>query len=167
MIRRPPRSTLFPYPPLSRSPGPPGLAPVVLGHHVGRDAVQPGPGRVPVPLEGRPPLEGDPEHLSQQVLGLSRRSEEHTSELQSQSNLVCRLLLEKKKKRVDNITNAHSPQSSPQSLRIQLFDYSRNAILAPEMTPLDHTVLYSDDLVRSRYSKACVHNKTATALNDK
>ena len=53
-------------------PGPPGLAPVVLGHHVGGDAVQPGPGRVPVPVEGRPPLEGDPEHLSQQVLGLSR-----------------------------------------------------------------------------------------------
>src|SRR2546430_7545514 len=72
MIRRPPRSTLFPYPPLSRSPGPPGLAPVVLGHHVGGDAVQPGPGRVPVLLKGRPPLEGDPEHLTQQVLGLSR-----------------------------------------------------------------------------------------------
>jgi hypothetical protein len=42
----------------------------VFGHHVGGDAVQPGPGRGPVLLEGRPPLEGDPEYLSQQVLGL-------------------------------------------------------------------------------------------------
>ena len=62
--------------PESRCPGqgpePAGLTPVVLGHQVGGDAVQPGPGRVPVPLERRPPLEGDTEHLAQQVLGLGR-----------------------------------------------------------------------------------------------
>src|SRR2546427_840021 len=69
MIRRPPRSTLFPYTTLFRSPFAPGLA-----APEGRGAA--GPATVPI-----------------------RRSEEHTSELQSQSNLVCRLLLEKKKKK--------------------------------------------------------------------
>src|SRR2546430_11340987 len=71
MIRRPPRSTLFPYTTLFRS------------EH-GRDDALDDERRVPSP-DGDAPLAG------------SRRSEEHTSELQSQSNLVCRLLLEKKK----------------------------------------------------------------------
>src|SRR5215471_20247873 len=64
MIRRPPRSTLFPYTTLFRSPP-------------SRRPGQPAPGPAP--------------HW--------RRSEEHTSELQSRRDLVCRLLLEKKKKR--------------------------------------------------------------------
>src|SRR2546430_3681072 len=71
MIRRPPRSTLFPYTTLFRSPSIDGLeddlASVING----------------VVIEW---------------INGQRRSEEHTSELQSQSNLVCRLLLEKKKK---------------------------------------------------------------------
>src|SRR6478736_8710948 len=74
MIRRPPRSTLFPYTTLFRSP-------------VHRGARFRG-----CRLEGR--------------LLFDRRSEEHTSELQSQSNLVCRLLLEKKK------TNYHPNKSA-------------------------------------------------------
>src|SRR2546430_13560159 len=77
MIRRPPRSTLFPYTTLFRS-----------------DVLRRKPGHVrgrQVHLRSRDQLEG--------VLGGGAvRSEEHTSELQSQSNLVCRLLLEKKKK---------------------------------------------------------------------
>src|SRR2546427_4564683 len=81
MIRRPPRSTLFPYTTLFRSLGP------ALGER-GRvpqhDAVQ-----AVVPIHQR--------RVAQAQLG-RERSEEHTSELQSQSNLVCRLLLEKKKK---------------------------------------------------------------------
>src|SRR2546430_8312835 len=79
MIRRPPRSTLFPYTTLFRS-----LAHGVQGelHRVARVAGL-------VHDEDAPP--GDD-------TGRARdRSEEHTSELQSQSNLVCRLLLEKKK----------------------------------------------------------------------
>src|SRR5688572_33197146 len=68
MIRRPPRSTLFPYTTLFRS-------------------AQLRPRALRGGLQARP----DPP--------LPRRSEEHTSELQSQSNLVCRLLLEKKKKK--------------------------------------------------------------------
>src|SRR2546430_16793682 len=76
MIRRPPRSTLFPYTTLFRSsPGESGPAERRPG--CGRSRTPPRP---PSPPRGRLP-----------------RSEEHTSELQSQSNLVCRLLLEKKK----------------------------------------------------------------------
>src|SRR2546427_4795742 len=74
MIRRPPRSTLFPYTTLFRSD-----ARLVLDHRLARR----GPDAVAVEqVHARPAGE---------------RSEEHTSELQSQSNLVCRLLLEKKK----------------------------------------------------------------------
>src|SRR2546430_9911638 len=67
MIRRPPRSTLFPYTTLFRSRPRPE-------HDDGQDRARP-----PDPADAR-----------------ESRSEEHTSELQSQSNLVCRLLLEKK-----------------------------------------------------------------------
>src|SRR2546430_4495925 len=80
MIRRPPRSTLFPYTTLFRS----------------RTALA---GGVP-PLEDhadrRPEPRIGPDQAAQHQPQL-QRSEEHTSELQSQSNLVCRLLLEKKK----------------------------------------------------------------------
>src|SRR5438034_4774716 len=79
MIRRPPRSTLFPYTTLFRSDDAPGT------------------------LEG-PGDDVEPGGLG--ILGVARghdhhldRSEEHTSELQSHSDLVCRLLLEKKKKK--------------------------------------------------------------------
>src|SRR2546430_5454418 len=77
MIRRPPRSTLFPYTTLFRSrSGKPKQ------HEIG----------VAIGLDRRFHL------LYQPLQGRQKRSEEHTSELQSQSNLVCRLLLEKKKK---------------------------------------------------------------------
>src|SRR3712207_7847435 len=96
MIRRPPRSTLFPYTTLFRSaacPRRPGPAPTGVNGPV--DEVGGGQGwqvapsrgravcvvRVPHPHDGR----------------VAERSEEHTSELQSRQYLVCRLLLEKKK----------------------------------------------------------------------
>src|SRR5688572_31787570 len=81
MIRRPPRSTLFPYTTLFRShePGPPSAR---LAPRAAERAVQVQPLRVRAP----------------DLAAGGLRSEEHTSELQSQSNLVCRLLLEKKKK---------------------------------------------------------------------
>src|SRR2546430_6665588 len=69
MIRRPPRSTLFPYTTLFRSPRLRQSDRREIGDAVRRDVLS----------------------------GTASRSEEHTSELQSQSNLVCRLLLEKKK----------------------------------------------------------------------
>src|SRR2546430_9437282 len=87
MIRRPPRSTLFPYTTLFRSRCGRGYA--APGAVLDRDrALQPRPRpcRRIARIERRC-------HLAD----LSQRSEEHTSELQSQSNLVCRLLLEKKK----------------------------------------------------------------------
>src|SRR5688572_33216546 len=80
VMRRPPRSTLFPYTTLFRS----------LEHHGDGD------GRVVGRREaGEPGVVGL--GRGQLALGIATRSEEHTSELQSQSNLVCRLLLEKKK----------------------------------------------------------------------
>src|SRR5207302_8385362 len=75
IIRRPQRSTLFPYTTLFRSVGGAGR---VLGH-----------GAEP---QDRPEKASQPD-------GSAPRSEEHTSELQSRENLVCRLLLEKKKKK--------------------------------------------------------------------
>src|SRR3712207_7376478 len=87
MIRRPPRSTLFPYTTLFRSalefpmiPSTKPLSPPILIHS------SPKPWRTPRARSSR--------HLS----SVGRRSEEHTSELQSRQYLVCRLLLEKKKK---------------------------------------------------------------------
>src|SRR2546430_8696934 len=83
MIRRPPRSTLFPYTTLFRSKGftaegGPQIEPV---------------SSTPTKVDGEPLK--DFGHLDP-FLNAKLRSEEHTSELQSQSNLVCRLLLEKK-----------------------------------------------------------------------
>src|SRR5256885_3782545 len=82
MIRRPPRSTLFPYTTLFRSHG------LDLG---GRDL---GLRRHQVKACAGGPVVGAPARQAQRD-----RSEEHTSELQSPCNLVCRLLLEKKKKK--------------------------------------------------------------------
>src|SRR2546427_6726494 len=87
MIRRPPRSTLFPYTTLFRST----VVREYGGHGIGR-AMHEEPH---VPCHGTPNT--GPRLVEGMVLALEVRSEEHTSELQSQSNLVCRLLLEKKK----------------------------------------------------------------------
>src|SRR2546427_3569519 len=90
MIRRPPRSTLFPYTTLFRSADGKSLADYV--HRAGRLA---------------PAQVGRLVRQLADALGAAHqagRSEEHTSELQSQSNLVCRLLLEKKKKKKNKHT---------------------------------------------------------------
>src|SRR5256886_11159805 len=98
MIRRPPRSTLFPYTTLFRSAKRLAhqreLRLVVAGH---RDTggVDLREARV---RERGAALVGAPDGGDIAALRVGRRSEEHTSELQSQSNLVCRLLLEKKKR---------------------------------------------------------------------
>src|SRR2546426_6719409 len=98
MIRRPPRSTLFPYTTLFRSHEPVATRDVVL-------PAAPGD-RVAVTHE---------EAVAEVVRGgrvryAGRRSEEHTSELQSPCNLVCRLLLEKKKQRARNSVGRISVQ---------------------------------------------------------
>src|SRR2546427_4225968 len=98
MIRRPPRSTLFPYTTLFRSP--------LEGHRQSRSRQAlldrcvdlPGPARVGLAIDALKLVAGGT------VQPAGERSEEHTSELQSQSNLVCRLLLEKKKKRTRETT---------------------------------------------------------------
>src|SRR2546430_4408303 len=102
MIRRPPRSTLFPYTTLFRSPwsspadrGNPSL------HGCG----------------GAPTRRSLPQFRWQEPASHgsrnNSRSEEHTSELQSQSNLVCRLLLEKKKNNMSNTNHPNIKVSNP------------------------------------------------------
>src|SRR2546430_4407071 len=82
MIRRPPRSTLFPYTTLFRS-----VCHLHVGAQLGFRAV------------------GRRRHDLEYVIAVRKRSEEHTSELQSQSNLVCRLLLEKKNTICGNLSS--------------------------------------------------------------
>src|SRR5258708_17932275 len=95
MIRRPPRSTLFPYTTLFRSRSE-GIIPALESAHALAHAAKLAPGLprdaiLLVNLSGR----GD------------KRSEEHTSELQSPDHLVCRLLLEKKNQMNDTDRSAH------------------------------------------------------------
>src|SRR2546427_8775860 len=98
MIRRPPRSTLFPYTTLFRSPA------LDVTH------VRPGEQRVaadPLDDAGHDFPRRSRFDVGDELHPLHRqRSEEHTSELQSQSNLVCRLLLEKKKKTISTPVNS-------------------------------------------------------------
>src|SRR2546430_5702797 len=91
MIRRPPRSTLFPYTTLFRSDA--GREVCMTWNAVGPQGKE----RVGRAIVGRRAAEAR-RFEPRPVRELQARSEEHTSELQSQSNLVCRLLLEKKKK---------------------------------------------------------------------
>src|SRR2546430_6726236 len=93
MIRRPPRSTLFPYTTLFRS----------------RSCCRRNRSRST--SRARSASSSDAPSGARRKATRTPRSEEHTSELQSQSNLVCRLLLEKKKKRLVTIhTSAHQQQ---------------------------------------------------------
>src|SRR2546430_13528668 len=98
MIRRPPRSTLFPYTTLFRS--------VLIVYLLALTATNHLMGVLVAPAVLVYVLATDP-----------RRSEEHTSELQSQSNLVCRLLLEKKKKK----TYSHPSRSRTKLQRDALY----------------------------------------------
>src|SRR2546426_5119496 len=95
MIRRPPRSTLFPYTTLFRSPLIAMLGRLVPSETERVRALLRRPALVPAELEEIRRLVVDHEGVE---YARARRSEEHTSELQSPCNLVCRLLLEKKKK---------------------------------------------------------------------
>src|SRR2546426_7686245 len=101
MIRRPPRSTLFPYTTLFRSRMVGVVTAVVRrpAEEPGATARQDRPGTIPAPA--RRGTDGERAQRRQ-------RSEEHTSELQSPCNLVCRLLLEKKKKQENNHPLPHS-----------------------------------------------------------
>src|SRR2546427_717292 len=117
MIRRPPRSTLFPYTTLFRSPGGtsrPRCA--ACGSATGTASTAP---RTPSSSSC-----GDATSISQSITQLmasprakrKARSEEHTSELQSQSNLVCRLLLEKKKYTLRSVHHHSELQSQTTSV---------------------------------------------------
>src|SRR5206468_13116481 len=100
LLRRPPTSTLFPYTTLFRSSGPTRrsrTSPQKTASEVGTDATPQRKSQLRSSATGSAVLafRGSSFGVSSQPL----RSEEHTSELQSRSDLVCRLLLEKKKKK--------------------------------------------------------------------
>src|SRR3712207_8164388 len=100
MIRRPPRSTLFPYTTLFRSPTQGGRP----THHTIRHSTRTHTEEEPAPWHERSvstsarPTPSSPSWRAASRRSSPTRSEEHTSELQSRQYLVCRLLLEKKKK---------------------------------------------------------------------
>src|SRR3712207_8653899 len=100
MIRRPPRSTLFPYTTLFRSEVERGRASDAPRDRVDH-AVARAPGQGAGKLEER-------HHRSRRAGVVAVRSEEHTSELQSRQYLVCRLLLEKKNYATDSILESHN-----------------------------------------------------------
>src|SRR5688572_31267941 len=96
MIRRPPRSTLFPYTTLFRSVL---LAPQVPLLFMGEEYGEKNPFQYFISHTDEQLVKMVREGRKKEFSYFHWRSEEHTSELQSQSNLVCRLLLEKKKKK--------------------------------------------------------------------
>src|SRR2546429_6977052 len=102
MIRRPPRSTLFPYTTLFRSrlETQRAAAMATACHAIHDETSAANPNVVKVVLDAQ---------------GYALRSEEHTSELQSRLHLVCRLLLEKKKQQLHNRTTASTTTSVRQS----------------------------------------------------
>src|SRR2546430_6800369 len=111
MIRRPPRSTLFPYTTLFRSQLHAEAERVDRAEQVGAAEEPQG-----VPGGEDHQRDRDPAEPPGHVLGPRRRvgrSEEHTSELQSQSNLVCRLLLEKKKQITLTVMRAQNRFQEP------------------------------------------------------
>src|SRR2546425_4728112 len=99
MIRRPPRSTLFPYTTLFRSQ---------LSRREGSGASASCTGELSGPASVRTSCAPSSERHESADPPFSGRSEEHTSELQSLAYLVCRLLLEKKKKKRSRLAAAHS-----------------------------------------------------------
>src|SRR2546430_6714101 len=126
MIRRPPRSTLFPYTTLFRSP--PTSRPAAT-----RSVPRAGP-RAPGGRSGstggtRPSAPGSARSSPPRMVEFRQRSEEHTSELQSQSKLVCRLLLEKKKKHQPHKLHEYAHTlPAVRKLRVHL-PYSVNVVL--------------------------------------
>src|SRR2546422_4516987 len=93
MIRRPPRSTLFPYTTLFRSHSVQALGGITSDYPTGRSWL-----RDSRPVPHLIALLKDKDRAVREDAAIALRSEEHTSELQSRLHLVCRLLLEKKKK---------------------------------------------------------------------
>src|SRR3712207_8271587 len=130
MIRRPPRSTLFPYTTLFRSS--PSPSP---GKSDASPSPSPGEGQDASPT----PSDGDPSEgqagsspTPGASPGSTPRSEEHTSELQSRQYLVCRLLLEKKKKHI----SIHNPVMLSHRTVVQYSTRLFSLVRAPHATVL-------------------------------
>src|SRR5256885_2613454 len=127
MIRRPPRSTLFPYTTLFRS----GQASTHAPQETHSDSRN-GWSWLAATLDSKPRpwmVSAKVPCTSSQARTQRERSEEHTSELQSPCNLVCRLLLEKKKQRQSPLSESNYPRTSD-SLRCTV-NFSRPSLMPP------------------------------------
>src|SRR2546421_2008604 len=134
MIRRPPRSTLFPYTTLFRSQAEDGI----------RDLIVTGVQTCALPIDRKSTrLNSSHDQISYAVFCL--RSEEHTSELQSRSDLVCRLLLEKKNKHIIvlNLKKLEDSVTVAQDAQVAAAD-PRGSALKPTLTREEIEAL-SDD----------------------
>src|SRR5256885_3910280 len=156
MIRRPPRSTLFPYTTLFRSRhrrahqghGTEGLR--------GRHAAGHGPGAADRHLRGDGHPQGKSHHPLRPGCQRGPRSEEHTSELQSPCNLVCRLLLEKK-----NSNRILTPSLPAHSAFVSLSIYARSPqAVSPEPTSLTRAESHNES---SPTRGATARNRTCFA----
>src|SRR5690349_22290765 len=112
MIRRPPRSTLFPYTTLFRSAGDDQLT---VSHSLSGLVLDRFCHHVSLRVHGRPwrthGFAASVALLPRSTLFAAARSEEHTSELQSRRDLVCRLLLEKKNKKLNTNARSRTPHA--------------------------------------------------------
>src|SRR2546430_13715575 len=137
MIRRPPRSTLFPYTTLFRSTS--GyLATISFGDRAAAERAAARVRRVHEHITGTDTTTGLPYAASDPAL-LLWRSEEHTSELQSQSNLVCRLLLEKKKNSTQNTQSGIGCLAYPFLSRVHCQELQQSSIY--QVCQLLHSIL--------------------------
>src|SRR2546430_6630414 len=137
MIRRPPRSTLFPYTTLFRS-----LDEFAQIERHQRSAAADGADSVVGFFEAADRSAGQDEmgaFAGEPLRHRGARSEEHTSELQSQSNLVCRLLLEKKKKTLSPDTSTLHKHSTPHTALIAEPPSTHNGITTPSTQHSDAT----------------------------
>src|SRR2546430_10471098 len=148
MIRRPPRSTLFPYTTLFRSGPCPRARAANSRRTFRRHATAPTrPSRRRArSRSARPPGWRQPASRT------PARSEEHTSELQSQSNLVCRLLLEKKKTVRSNVTQ-HS------AFRHALNAPPHEVVHRPHSALRDHTLAVVSSDIERRTRKLAAHRR--------
>src|SRR5256885_7085406 len=154
MIRRPPRSTLFPYTTLFRSLTMQSIArnfPVANGTKIPIDRV--------FYVRGSRRTDGLGDQPSKRILRsiylLSSRSEEHTSELQSPCNLVCRLLLEKKKTKKTHIALTHSLIHQPLSI-------STIVDLTSQLLRYLYILSLSFHPLVNAHTPACTHPPTLT-----
>src|SRR5258708_17175371 len=154
MIRRPPRSTLFPYTTLFRSPFSTLPGRLATTHEIASSVIRM-PARV-LSLAANSAATGKPRTHTRTppLVSTGQRSEEHTSELQSPDHLVCRLLLEKKKQYQEPSVD-QSPNSD-----MSTYDKNSGGDTCPAPCPCKHSALRQ--VASAENARACSQPRTVT-----